>query len=943
MSIAAINHISPSDINLSQDTNTNTNSYNQQQNHMNNTNNTNHTSHTNQTSHTNHIKSKFNGFKYKGKPPITDVPELIELCNHFIETKNYHGLALISRQRGLPPSLRGKIWPVLLKYHPHALNPYITPDEEEDDEDDYDCDDVDVDVDVDHNGDNEQLQKEIKNSSKHRSNRKRSSLSTCSIPIKKIKFDLKRYLKYSKRPQSSDSDIINTDSNKDTSVPLPSSASVSSTSSSSSSSSSASSSSNYQPTTATPSEEIPIVEYTSELEELFETQEKIFKVLEYSITKFLKKWGTLINYHSGLTWIALGLAEWIPPLPNSNYVLCGRDDIAKNGTKLRNLYDDYFERLNVDEFNKSSNSNTNTATSSNNYNNTNNSTTSSSPPSTPKSTHSFENSNGHINNNNNNYHDIISPFKPMSFSEIYERAVLIILHTPDPSKDEEEQYQPYQQQQYSHQGQHRNSSVTSTTGNSYSKYQSGRYHTRRPSRNSVGSIKRTSSNISSNSLTSPAGQADGFENDETPTSDEDDETKNEFLPIMGGTIEENVSSFLYCLRKSLPELFQVLAEEDVLNVNSNKGDWIIYWLKYFGAKAFSRYDRGRLWDMLFGWRLRSSITNEEYNNLSLEIDNDMLTLLGQDIFWNPMLSNDSTMDFKKTDRRSSSIKTIAESTSSSNQSYHKLPSQDLSSPSSPSFQLDELNNDKNLPFSVIDSHFELIFLSLAFLKSKEFSLLELEQTEIKEFLNKMSSEKIDNFKNFLNNNQNKQQQQHNNNNNNKHHHSSSSNGTPHSIKIKAGLKATSSNNSSSSNLNEHDIDPFASATNSPSQESQSSFSTTPNINNNSSSDINNNTTNNNNNTQFQKSLLNRFNEMNIGPQQQQHHQRTGNNNSGHIHTNSVSTSNTNTNTTISSSLSYYKSTRNQKKSLSRDIENIIVEAGELWRKFYYNESIEENQ
>ncbi|GMF06788.1 unnamed protein product [[Candida] boidinii] len=279
--------------------------------------------------------------------------------------------------------------------------------------------------------------------------------------------------------------------------------------------------------------------------------------------------------------------------------------------------------------------------------------------------------------------------------------------------------------------------------------------------------------------------------------------------------------------------------------------------------------------MLFGWRLRSSITNEEYNNLSLEIDNDMLTLLGQDIFWNPMLSNDSTMDFKKTDRRSSSIKTIAESTSSSNQSYHKLPSQDLSSPSSPSFQLDELNNDKNLPFSVIDSHFELIFLSLAFLKSKEFSLLELEQTEIKEFLNKMSSEKIDNFKNFLNNNQNKQQQQHNNNNNNKHHHSSSSNGTPHSIKIKAGLKATSSNNSSSSNLNEHDIDPFASATNSPSQESQSSFSTTPNINNNSSSDINNNTTNNNNNTQFQKSLLNRFNEMNIGPQQQQHHQRTG--------------------------------------------------------------------
>ncbi|GMF59582.1 unnamed protein product [[Candida] boidinii] len=148
--------------------------------------------------------------------------------------------------------------------------------------------------------------------------------------------------------------------------------------------------------------------------------------------------------------------------------------------------------------------------------------------------------------------------------------------------------------------------------------------------------------------------------DDDNDNDDDDEIKNEFLPIMGGTIEENVSSFLYCLRKSLPELFQVLAEEDVLNVNSNKGDWIIYWLKYFGAKVFSRYDRGRLWDMLFGWRLRSSITNEEYNNLSLEIDNDILNLLGQDIFWNPMLFNDNNnnnnnnmSDFKKIDRRNS--------------------------------------------------------------------------------------------------------------------------------------------------------------------------------------------------------------------------------------------------------------------------------------------------
>ncbi|GME71356.1 unnamed protein product [Ambrosiozyma monospora] len=178
--------------------------------------------------HHNH-KSK----RFKGKPIITEVPELLELCTQFIASKNVTGLAMIARQRGLPPALRYKIWPILLKYHPFVQSPFIEPDEEDEDDDQDDEEE-------DENG--------------HK-----------KIPIDQIKFDLRKYLRNAER---------------------------------------------YKPKVL-----------TSELKDLFEIQDKIFEVILNAIVKFLKKWGTIVNYNSGLAWIALGLAEWVPPLPNSQFVL----------------------------------------------------------------------------------------------------------------------------------------------------------------------------------------------------------------------------------------------------------------------------------------------------------------------------------------------------------------------------------------------------------------------------------------------------------------------------------------------------------------------------------------------------------------------------------------------------------------------------------------------
>ena len=646
---------------------------------------------------------KFQNIRYKGKLPITEIPDLNDLCNEFLRDKNITGLAMLARQAGLPPHLRCKIWPILLKYHPFVQHPYLEldDDDEEEDEEDEEEDDEEEDEGGDNNNDNDSnSNKNNNNNNNHRDKSNESSGSESSsnkkskdnykykIPIKEIKFDLKKYLRSSER---------------------------------------------YAPSVL-----------TSEIKDMFEIQNKIFDIIEHAIIKFLKKWGKIVHYNPGLTWIALGLAEWVPPLSTSQFVLCGRDDIAKNGTKLRNINDNYFEK-----FHNLSSSLTSEASSvfeSPHIASPKSATPLSSPLQTPP-----------------------SAFKPMSFAEIYERMVLVILYSPDP-----ETIENYAKDHSTDNKDHINANNSIVDNNN----------------------KSTSDNINDNNNNN-----NGNQNKNTFTAGKTNEFgKLSTLPFTGGLLSDRISLFLFCLRKLLPELHSHLVEEDCLN-----GDWILWWLKYDGSKVWSRYDRGRTWDLLLGYR--TDCQNFEIDMKSLShLTPDQVRLLGQDLFWNPMdninednneIDNGNTTLKEKEkeilkeiednedaidDRydesfgieqhdRSLSILTLMSKNRSPSLSIEKTPtlsSISLNSPNTPLLSLSEISNkeieelpplDKidtkvDIPFSKVHPHVEMIFISLAFLKSKEFTITELDQSEIKTLFNRLSSLRTDHteISSFISNN-----------------------------------------------------------------------------------------------------------------------------------------------------------------------------------------------
>lgn len=548
--------------------------------------------------------SRYQTHKFTGKLPISDVPALVDMCHDFLKNRNVTGLAMVARQAGLPPSLRYKIWPILLKYHPLVLHPYI---------------------DIDENAMNAMDEDENGN---------------YKIPIKDIKYDLRKYLRNSER---------------------------------------------YKPKVM-----------TSELKDLYEIQDKMFDIIECAIVRFLKKWGAIVHYNSSIAWMALNLAEWIPPIQDSHFVLCGRDDVARNGTKLRNVNESYFERLN---YTLSSESNSMFETPSDILS-PQVSTPTASPPSTPP-----------------------SGFKPMSFSEVFERLVLVILHTPDPE--------------------------------------------------SIPHEMKTD-------------------------VDTNDQMKYSSLIQYGGSIEDRISFFLHGLRKLMPQVHRHFSEEGCLD-----GSWLNWWLKFDGAKLWSRYDRGRTWDLIFGWRPDCKGMESEIKSLN-SMSNKSLSLIGQDLFWNPVDLTDFKIDRKQSvasdvfeendddddathvnkSGRSTSVLTILSRTHSLSQSLEKTPTLVSSTLTSPpllaslassqfsirspdsvvltptatitsgnedgSFRsptadtpklsaLDEIEPLHTLPFSNVHPHVEMIFICLAFLKSKEFTIMELDKSEIISLLERWSS------------------------------------------------------------------------------------------------------------------------------------------------------------------------------------------------------------
>ncbi|ODQ79608.1 hypothetical protein BABINDRAFT_8512 [Babjeviella inositovora NRRL Y-12698] len=469
--------------------------------------------------------------KPKAEPPVDfeyDV-ELLQLCEALIRAKDYHGLALFARQKGIPPFLRYKVWPLLLKNHPFVVNPYITPDVMAPSDDE-------------------------------------PSRATARIAA-----DLKRYIK---RSSTIKADKL-----------------------------------------------------------LSQTEQQVFDILQHAVEKFLRKWGELISYSPGLTWIALGLAEWVPPIPDTNFVLIGRGS-ASNGESvcIKNLHEDYAPYITqfpgLAELVSRTSSDTN-----------------------------------------------------MSFSDMYERLVLVLLHAPEPvdSESEEELL------------------LSLPVSESSSKY-----------------------------------------------------TSKATLPVKGGTIDERISLFVYSLRRLLPELSNYFNQEQVLNGlggSSSDDEWIIWWLKWCGAKVWSRQDRGAVWDMMLGWR----VYDERDSGISLNINPSCLAKLGVDVFWSPpaqeedvfdMLESEDDFDehnlgnvfkFPRNTRRNS-FKALMSSLSIKPKKHQALKSAGLKNClASPEPNLVSI---LDIPSSKLDPHIELIFISLSFLKTKENVLVELDQNEIREFLSK---------------------------------------------------------------------------------------------------------------------------------------------------------------------------------------------------------------
>ncbi|CAI5758293.1 unnamed protein product [Candida verbasci] len=495
-----------------------------------------------------HSPPSSNIVKKDQKPSFTYDLEIFNLCKEYLSTKNHHGLSLISRQKGIPPFLRFKVWPILLKYHPFVLNPFIQPDN-----------DI-----INDTG------KELRDSGSNYSSSSESTTNTTTSDIEdqiryKIKKDLHKYIQrlklYSQSSQKSSHHSLN------------------------------------------------------------DIENEILSILETSILKFTIKWGKIIKYDQSLTWIALNLAEWFPPIPKTPWVLRGRDSLKRqyendesesnSNSFIVDLLDDYSNYID------------------------------------------------NIKDLKQYLEDLIykdEKISSMSFHDMFERLVLVLLHCGEP-----------------HKSKNKDKSLD---------------------------LKFNSENTKSNLFSK--------------------------LPVTGGSIEDRVSFFIYCLRKLLPELSNHFNEEQILTKFGCLDDeWLIWWLKFCGTKVWSKYDRGRIWDYLLGWRLKNPKRSFSYYYEKLNyLNRNTLDKLGPDIFWSVSEEKDKNSNDNSEIKKNSSFKDL----------INDLNNAELDKENQ--FDQEAL---LTIPFCKVDPHVSLIFISLSLLKSKENILVELDQHEIRQFLSRLPS------------------------------------------------------------------------------------------------------------------------------------------------------------------------------------------------------------
>ena len=474
-----------------------------------------------------------------------------------------------------------------------------------------------------------------------------------------------------------------------------------------------------------------------------ENELEIIEVLKKAILKFTKKWAKVYTYESGLAWIALGLAEWCPPIqakgasaddPASRkydgpVLLCGKKHSHATSHPMTTV---------------PSTSGPIDLTSPNETGKTTDGTTKngSSVPLTRQSTQDMQSATPSPNLVQssslaylyqeyplpNTLQDKIPNLDIFSFEDLYERMLLVILHGPD--------------------------------------------------------CEIATKNI----------------NRDFPSKSA--YLTNYFPVLTGGDLSFQFQLFFKVFSSILPELYQPLNDESSLQPNSIRSSWLYWWMKCAGARSLQRQDRGRIWDILLGWRPKpnmdninfflnynqSKIFSQLYRSPPPGLKEDFLRTRSIDIsfvkkltkddpFWFPDLDNialgskDFPYDYNvfkelllrnkyeqvreddgkdiNGESRSNTTESLASSLAKSLSPY-SLDNRKSGSPVSTGV-INECNTLEQFSYSQVHPHIQVIFIYIAVLQYNEFKLLEFEETEILEFLNNLpmfSKSEDSNFRNL---------------------------------------------------------------------------------------------------------------------------------------------------------------------------------------------------
>ncbi|CAR29406.1 ZYRO0G07920p [Zygosaccharomyces rouxii] len=467
---------------------------------------------------------------YKHLKHLDRCKQLVETCVELLSKGDHDALAYLARTLGIPPQLRHKVWPLLLKYHPMCISPNILSNT--------------VVWDSEHN-----FYKLVSGTSSSNDINKEPREGLENL----ILHDLKKYFRN-----------------------------------------------------------------VSKSEEDHELQ-----VLKEAVLKFLSKWSRIFQYESGLAWIAVGLAEWIPIIENSEgpIVLNERKNHT-SGTTTPNqpnptCLSPLFKEYPLPSYLKSK---------------------------LPK--------------------DSI-----FDFNEIYERIVLVILHCPD----------------------------------------------------TITAQKL----VEAESLKNSAPRRGSYAIKEG---------KLNYSPFLsGGDLGYQTQVFFKVFSTVLPELYQPFTEENAVQPSSKRTGWLYWWMKCSGARAFQKQDRGRLWDILLGWRPEPNRHTIDFflNYNSKKFDHLYHSRFRNNLdFFNSTSKNDPFW-FPDLD-------TIPLGTSKFKYDFNvfeELLDRNSYGHDAPPDPVPGNNDDDKIPFSLIDSHIQLVFIYIAILQHNEFKLLEFEETETSEFLN----------------------------------------------------------------------------------------------------------------------------------------------------------------------------------------------------------------